>query len=255
MATASRSVFVASANNLTKLKSRGARMRLSLRARSKIACCFAIVAVIPSAGTPAFASETAVYSYDGQGRLVKVARTGSVNNGTSECYAYDKANNRTNVTTSTSADCLTSGQVSFSISSNGAVTEGGTSVFTVTKTGTAAGTLTVNYATTDGTAVAPGDYTATSGALTFLVGDTSKTVSVATIDDTIVEPTENFTMSLSAPSGGATIGTGTASATINDNDVAPSCAGVSFTIASNGAVGLAHVTSPLALELDLGLQP
>lgn len=165
--------------------------------------------------TAAAASETISYSYDARGRLVKVAHSGTVNNGASACYAYDKGDNRSNVTVATGSDCAA---VTFSISSNGPVTEGANSVFTVSKSGTATVSLTVNYATANGTAVAPGDYTAKSGTLTFTTAQTSQTVSVATVDDTLVENPETFTMSLSAPTGGATIDTGTATATINDND-------------------------------------
>ena len=48
----------------------------------------------------AYASETVTYRYDARGRLVKVERSGSVNNGVVTAYAYDKANNRTAKTTS-----------------------------------------------------------------------------------------------------------------------------------------------------------
>jgi chorismate-pyruvate lyase len=119
--------------------------------------------------------------------------------------------------------------VTFSISSKGAVTEGANSVFTITKSGTAVTSLSVNYATANGTAVASSDYTATSGTLTFTTAQASQTVCVATVNDSTVETAETFTMSLSAPTGGATIGTGTATATINDNDTNP-CAGVSFAV-------------------------
>lgn len=46
----------------------------------------------------ASASETINYSYDARGRLVKVVRTGTVNNGVNASYTHDKADNRTNVT-------------------------------------------------------------------------------------------------------------------------------------------------------------
>jgi YD repeat-containing protein len=45
----------------------------------------------------AAASETITYTYDSRGRLVKVVRTGTVNNNVSAEYKYDKADNRTNV--------------------------------------------------------------------------------------------------------------------------------------------------------------
>jgi hypothetical protein len=48
-------------------------------------------------GAAAWASETITYTYDARGRLVRVARSGSVNNNVSANYTYDKADNRTNV--------------------------------------------------------------------------------------------------------------------------------------------------------------
>jgi hypothetical protein len=152
-----------------------------------------------------------------------VAHAGTVNNGASSCYSYDRADNRTNVKAATAADCTNPGiGVSFSIASNGPVAEGGTSVFTVTKTGNAFGTLTVDYGTAGGSATSGSDFTATSGTLTFLAGETTKTFSVATTDDAINESAETFAANLSNPSGSATISAGSATATINDNDTAPS---------------------------------
>ena len=47
----------------------------------------------------AFAAETITYTCDSRGRLVQVARTGSINNGVTTNYTIDKADNRTNKTT------------------------------------------------------------------------------------------------------------------------------------------------------------
>lgn len=48
----------------------------------------------------ALAGETITYSYDAKGRLVQVARAGSVNSGVTTTHTYDKADNRTAKTTS-----------------------------------------------------------------------------------------------------------------------------------------------------------
>jgi hypothetical protein len=53
-----------------------------------------------AAALAAHASETITYTYDAKGRLVKVERAGTVNNGVKAEYTHDKANNRTNVTVS-----------------------------------------------------------------------------------------------------------------------------------------------------------
>lgn len=46
----------------------------------------------------AAATETITYTYDAKGRLVKVERSGTVNNGVTTQYTHDKADNRSNVT-------------------------------------------------------------------------------------------------------------------------------------------------------------
>jgi YD repeat-containing protein len=168
-------------------------------------------------------SETISYAYDARGRLVQVNRNGAQAN-----YGYDKADNRSNVTVTTSTP-------TFSINSASA-TEGSPIVFTVTKTGTASGTLTVNYGTSGGTATSAADFTASSGTLTFLASDPSKTISVPTSDDASVEGAETFSVTLSSASAGSAIGAATGTGTINDNDSAPTCGGVSVSIVSNGAV-------------------
>jgi hypothetical protein len=56
---------------------------------------FAAILVAPAA----HATETITYTYDAKGRLVKVERTGTVNNNVKTEYSHDKADNRTNVKT------------------------------------------------------------------------------------------------------------------------------------------------------------
>ena len=92
--------------------------------------------------------------------------------------------------------------------------------FTVTLDEAASGTVTVDYATADGTADAGDDYTAKSGTLSFSAGTTSKTISVAIADDIENESDETFTVTLSNPSG-ADLGTSSATGTIRNRYVAP----------------------------------
>ena len=59
-------------------------------------------------------------------------------------------------------------------------------------------TVSVDYATADGTAAAAGsDYAATAGTLTIAAGSVAATITVPILDDTLVEPIEAFTVTLS----------------------------------------------------------
>lgn len=89
--------------------------------------------------------------------------------------------------------------------------------FTVTLSAPSSFTVTVNYATANGSATQPADYTAANGTLTFAPGQTSRTVVVTVVGDMLVEPTEAFTLVLSAPTN-ASLGDASGTATITDND-------------------------------------
>ena len=79
--------------------------------------------------------------------------------------------------------------------------------------------VSVDWATADGTAVAGRDYTAASGTLTFAPGETTKTVSVAILNDTTSEGDETVTLQLSDVVGHAVaIGEAAATGTIRDGD-------------------------------------
>ena len=81
-------------------------------------------------------------------------------------------------------------------------------------------TVTVDFATADGSAQAGQDYTAANGTLTFAPGETRKTVSVALLDDAHDEGEENLTLTLSNASG-ARIADATATGTIENFDLLP----------------------------------
>jgi len=68
-----------------------------MQRRSVAARLFLATSVLTFA-TAAAASETITYTYDAKGRLIKVERTGTVNNGVTTQYTHDKADNRSNVT-------------------------------------------------------------------------------------------------------------------------------------------------------------
>ena len=83
-----------------------------------------------------------------------------------------------------------------------AVSEGEPVAFVVSLVPASGKPVTVSYETADGTAKAGEDYTAVSAAtLTFTAGETAKTVSVATAEDTRNEDQEEFTVTLSGGDG------------------------------------------------------
>ena len=95
-----------------------------------------------------------------------------------------------------------------------------TLAFAVTLSRAPSGTVTVDYATSDGTATAATDYTATSGTLSFAAGETEKSVSVPVLDDGHDEGSETLTLTLANPSG-AYLADGSATGTINNTDPMP----------------------------------
>ena len=93
-------------------------------------------------------------------------------------------------------------------------------VFTVTLNRAFSRPVTVNYATSDGTARAGEDYAAASGTLTFAAGVVEQSVDVPVLDDATDEVEETFTLTLSNASG-AIIGDGEATGTIVNSDPMP----------------------------------
>ena len=106
---------------------------------------------------------------------------------------------------------------------------------TVTRTGGATGAVAINYATTDGTAIAGTDYFPGSGTLNFADGELSQTVFLSLPGGAAnASAAKTFTIALSAPVG-ATLGT-TSTATITIPAVATSPTPVRF-VAVGGGVG------------------
>jgi uncharacterized repeat protein (TIGR01451 family) len=113
-------------------------------------------------------------------------------------------------------------------------------VLTVSLSAPSARSITVDFATTNGTAVAPGDYTAGSGTLTFAAGVTSQPITVPVAGDALDEANETFTVTLTNP-GNATIADGTALGTITDDDAPPSISIADATVTEGNAGTIAAV--------------
>ncbi len=144
-----------------------------------------------------------------------------------------------------SATPIGPGQFSLEQSAVSIAEGGGSQSFVVHRTGGTSGAVSVAYSTLNGSAVAPGDYTATSGVLNFADSQDTASFSVPIIDDTDGEGNETFSVSLSAPTGGATLGSpSTTTVTIIDNEV-PGTLGfdpASYSVAENGGAITLTVT-------------
>jgi chitinase len=124
----------------------------------------------------------------------------------------------------------------------------GHGTFAVTLSKPSTSPVTVHFATSNGTATAGSDYVAKTGTLTFAAGETTKTISVAAIGDSVAETNEGFTVALSNPTG-ATIARGTATGTITNDDVVPSTLSISnATFAEGSAATPGHGTFTVTLS-------
>jgi uncharacterized delta-60 repeat protein len=121
------------------------------------------------------------------------------------------------------------GRLAFS-TTNFVVGEGDTNAFiTIVRTNGSVGSVSVNYATIPGTALPSINYVSQSGSVTFVNGQTTATIPVPLIDNSLVQGTVNFSVVLSNPTGGAILIAPTnTTVSILDNDL-----GVSFVNATN----------------------
>ena len=106
-----------------------------------------------------------------------------------------------NLGRSTAAGTIRDDDPVLTVAGGAAAEADGTLAFAVTVTGggSARGTVTVDYATSDGTAMAGSDYTATSGTLTFPPGIGERTLAVPVLDDRVEEGDETVTLTLTGP--------------------------------------------------------
>ncbi|MBT8127893.1 MAG: hypothetical protein KJP15_10440 [Gammaproteobacteria bacterium] len=123
-----------------------------------------------------------------------------------------------------------------------------TETITVARVGGSFGTVEVDYASSDGTASAGSDYTSVSGSLSFADGVTSQTFIVDILDDADYEGDETVNLSLSNPTGGASLGApASAVLTIAENEPTPPVGSLQFsaptyTVLENGVTASITVT-------------
>ena len=146
--------------------------------------------------------------------------------------------------TSTATTTISDRAMVVSVSGPETVVEGQNADFTVSLSRAPTANLTVSYQTYGALAPQPSatsgeDYTAQSGTLTFVAGETSKRVRVPVLTDAVTERIEYFRLLLSGPSGGGglTPTLGTSEATMGIVDAAGPLYGATLTLTPAGDIG------------------
>lgn len=133
--------------------------------------------------------------------------------------ATDPASNTSEFSQCKATGPSANGTIQFGIGTLNFAENAGTIAIAVTRTNGSAGAVSVNYATSGGTATPGTDYGAKSGKLDFADGETTKSVNIDIVDDLIAEPTKDFNVTLSNPTGGAVLGAQkTVNVIIGDDD-------------------------------------
>jgi CSLREA domain-containing protein len=158
-----------------------------------------------------------------------VTATGTTADGTSEFSAAIAAN---------VAPAIAFSSATYSVSEAGV-----SATITVTRSGDLSAPSTVDYATSNNTATAGNDYTATSGTLTFAAEDASETFSVLIANDTTDEADELVNLTLSNPLGASLAAPSTAQLTILDDDDPPTI--------SIDDISQSEATTPFAFTVTL----
>ena len=117
----------------------------------------------------------------------------------------------------------------------------GKATITVERVNGSQGTVTVNYATSDGSAQAGVQYQAASGTLTFGPNETTKTFNITLLQDGIIDGTTTVNLNLSSPTGGATLGDQPA-AVLDITDAPGSLQFSNMTYTVNASAGSALIT-------------
>ena len=131
---------------------------------------------------------------------------------------------------------------SFSVSAAERPEADGTIPVTVSRS-VRSGTASVHIATSDGTATS-GDYTAVSQTVSFRGGRNSAVVNIPVTDDSVAEPDENLTVTLSSPSAGYGLTSSSAQVTIDNDDPPDAPTNVDATTFSGSQINLSWDPAP-----------
>ena len=122
--------------------------------------------------------------------------------------------------------------------------------FTVSLSAASTKSVTVRYATQDGTATAGNDFQATSGVLTFSPGTTSLTVSVPVVGDRAGEPYESFALAFTDPTNAFILDATGSGNIVDDEPVASIDYGPVYVTEGNSGTTAATFTVRLAAAYD-----
>jgi hypothetical protein len=164
-------------------------------------------------------------------------------------------NKGTGVCTILNDDVKPVGNLAFSSGSYSINENGGQALITVARSGGSNGAVSIKYSTSNGTAVAGSDYTPANGTLNWADGDTaSKTFNVAIINNQQDGPDKSVNLTLSNPSGGASLGSpASALLTIVDDDPAPKVS-IDDVTQAEGNNGTTNFTFTVSLDAASGQQ-
>jgi hypothetical protein len=146
------------------------------------------------------------------------------------------------------ASSLSSVSMQFSATSYVVNENAGSVTVSVMRSGNTTQATTINYATSNGSATQPSDYTSVSGVLQFAPGEAIKTFVVPIIDDAAVEGAETINVSLSSPSVGAVEGSPFTSTIVILDDDKPSIMTEELTFRAIALDSVTMVREPFSLR-------
>jgi hypothetical protein len=169
-------------------------------------------------------SGTVTFAANSTSQVISVSVNGDTTFEPNETFTVNlfNPNNGAALSTATATGTITNDDLpSINLSPNGqTVVEGLTSPqnlsYTVSLSSSSTQTITVQYSTANGTALAGSDYTTTTGTLTFSPGVTSQTITIPILNNSVNEANETFTLKLTSPTNAILGGTATVTTTITD---------------------------------------